>query len=332
MGTSGKRADCPFSFLPGCGTKETFKHMKKLLLVLSLFILAGLSQAADKKIVFIAGKPSHGPLSHEHRAGCLLLQKCLTGYPGITTVVYSNGWPSKVEGGKTVDDNSALDGAAAIIIYSDGGGGHPVMPGDRLQVLGKLMDKGVGLACLHYAVEPTLPKGQKEFLEWIGGAFEVNWSVNPHWDADFKTLPKHPIVNGVKPFMTNDEWYFHMRFTDGMMGVTPILTAIAPESTMSRPDGDHSGNAAVREAVAKKEPQHVSWAYERPNGGRGFGFCGGHNHLGWKNEDQRKLVLNAILWVAKVEVPKNGVASKVTDEELMLNLDPKNAPKPVEKK
>jgi hypothetical protein len=39
-------------------------------------------------------------------------------------------------------------------------------------------------------------------------------------------------------------------------------------------------------------------------------------------------VLNAILWVAKVEVPKDGVASKVTQEELMLNLDPKPAPKP----
>lgn len=302
--------------------------MKKLLLALAVLVFAFASQAADKKIVFIAGKPSHPPLAHEHRAGCLLFQKCLADFPGITTVVYSNGWPSKVVDGKTVDDHAALEGAAGIVIYSDGGGGHPVMPGDRLQALGKLMDKGVGLACIHYAVEPTIEKGQKEFLEWIGGAFEVNWSVNPHWDADFKTLPKHPIANGVHPFMTNDEWYFHMRFVDGMKGVTPILTAIAPESTMDRPDGHHSGNPDVRKAVADKVPQHVAWAFERPNGGRGFGFCGGHNHLGWKNEDQRRLVLNAILWVSKVKVPKDGVKSTVTDEDLMLNLDPKTPKKP----
>jgi hypothetical protein len=302
--------------------------MKKLFLALALLTFALASQAADKKIVLIAGKPSHPVLAHEHRAGLLLLQKCLANVPGITTVVYSNGWPSKVVDGKTVDDHAALDGAAGIVIYSDGGGGHPVMPGDRLQVLGKLMDQGVGLACLHYAVEPTIEKGQKEFLQWIGGAFEVNWSVNPHWDADFKTLPKHPITNGVKPFMTNDEWYFHMRFVVGMKGVTPILSAIAPDSTMSRPDGHHSGNPDVRKSVAAKELQHVAWAYERPNGGRGFGFCGGHNHLGWKNEDQRRLVLNAILWVSKVKVPKGGVVSSVTDEELMLNLDPKPGSKP----
>ena len=302
--------------------------MKKLLLALGLLTLALTGQAADKKIVLIAGKISHGPLAHEHRAGSLLLQKCLANTPGITTVVYSNGWPSKVVDGKTVDDHTALEGAAGVVIYSDGGGGHPALQGDRLQVLGKLMDKGVGLACLHYAVEPTLAKGQKEFLQWIGGAFEVNWSVNPHWDGDFKELPKHPIANGVKPFKTNDEWYFHMRFTDGMKGVTPILTAIAPDSTMSRPDGHHSGNPDVRKAVANKEPQHVAWAYERPDGGRGFGFTGGHNHLGWKNDEQRKLVLNAILWLSKVNVPKGGVESKVTDEELMENLDPKTPKKP----
>ena len=33
--------------------------------------------AQQKKIVFIAGKPSHGYAEHEHRAGCLLLAKAL---------------------------------------------------------------------------------------------------------------------------------------------------------------------------------------------------------------------------------------------------------------
>ena len=141
-------------------------------------------------------------------------------------------------------------------------------------------------------------------------------------------FPKHPIVNGVKPFKTNDEWYFYMRFVEGMKGVMPILTAIAPDGTMSRPDGHHSGNPAVRKAVAEKQSQHVAWAYVRPNGGRGFGFTGGHNHLGWRYDDQRKLVLNAILWIAKAEVPKNGVESKVTEEDLMANLDPKQGKKP----
>src|SRR6187200_3024013 len=50
-------------------------------------------RGADKRIVLIAGKPSHPPGMHEFRAGCLLLQKCLAGVDGIRVNVYSNGWP-----------------------------------------------------------------------------------------------------------------------------------------------------------------------------------------------------------------------------------------------
>jgi hypothetical protein len=114
-----------------------------------------------------------------------------------------------------------------------------------------------------------------------------------------------------------------MRFRGGMKGVLPILSAVAPGSTMRRPDGPHEGNPAVRDAVKRGEPQIVAWACERPDGGRGFGFTGGHYHKNWGNDDLRKLVLNAILWTAKVEVPVAGVESKVTEEDLKRNLDRK---------
>ena len=287
---------------------------KFLLAVVTLSAAAHLAAGAEKRIVFIAGRPSHPPGEHEHRAGCMLLKSCLDKVPGIRAEVYTNGWP---------DDPKVLDGAAAVVIYSDGGGGHPFLQGDRLKTIGALMDKGVGLAALHYACEPTKEKGQKEFLDWIGGAFEIHWSVNPHWDADFKKLPDHPITRGVSPFQLRDEWYFHMRFRDNMQGVTPILSAVAPESTMSRPDGPHSGNSVVRGAVKRSEPQHVAWAAERANGGRGFGFTGGHFHKNWGNDVFRKVVLNAILWVAHADVPADGVGSTVTVEQLAQNLDPK---------
>ena len=129
----------------------------------ALVCLALPASAAINKIVLIAGRPSHGPLQHEHRAGCLLLQKCLRDVPNLVTKVYDNGWPTVMKDGKAVDDDSAFDGADAIIIYSDGGGGHPALQGDRLQLLERLTRSGVGLGLIHYAVEPTLEKGQKEF-------------------------------------------------------------------------------------------------------------------------------------------------------------------------
>ena len=279
--------------------------------------------AADKKIVLIAGKPSHGPGAHEHRAGCLLLQKCLAGFPGVKVFVYDGGWPTKQVDGQTVDNDAVLEDADAIVIYSDGGAKHPALGGEHLATLGRQIKRGAGLGALHYAVEPTKDKGQAEWLDWIGGAFEINWSVNPHWDGNFKALPVHAVTRGVKPFTTNDEWYFNMRFRAGMTGVTPILTDVPPPSTMSRPDGAHSGNPGIRELVANQTPQHVMWVTENANGSRGFGFTGGHHHASWQKEDQRKLVLNAILWLAKVEVPKDGVASTVTAADIAANLDPK---------
>src|SRR5687768_14712723 len=76
---------------------------------------------ADKRIVLIAGKPSHPPGMHEFRAGCLLFQKALSAVPGVTVQVYDMGWPSKMVNGARVDDSAALDTADAVLIYADGG-------------------------------------------------------------------------------------------------------------------------------------------------------------------------------------------------------------------
>lgn len=271
--------------------------------------------SANRKIVLVAGPPSHGPGDHEHRAGCMYLAHCLRNVPGIQTVVVSNGWPS---------DLSVFDGAAAVAIYSDGGGGHPFIQGDRLKVIGDLVAKGVGLGCIHYAVEVPAEKGGKEFLSWIGGYFEMHWSVNPFWEAEFKTLPVHPVTRGVKPFKAHDEWYYHMRFPADMKGVTPILSALPPPETLNRPDGPHSNNPHVRKAVLEnKEPQHLMWVFERPDGGRGFGFTGGHAHKLWGGPDYRKVVLNALLWIAGVEVPADGVNCTASPDEFKQYLDRK---------
>ena len=60
----------------------------------------------------------------------------------------------------------------------------------------------------------------------------------------------------------------------------------------------------------------------RRDGGRGFGFTGGHFHWNWGHDEFRQLVLNAIVWAAKAEVPEGGVPSKpLTVAELEENQD-----------
>ncbi len=268
---------------------------------------------AKKKVVFVAGNKSHGYGSHEHYAGCkLLAMRLQQAMPDFECVVIQNGWP---------DDESVFDGAATVVMYADGGGRHPANP--HLESVNALTSKGTGVVCVHYGVETTKGKNGEAFLDWIGGYFEPHWSVNPHWTAKFDKLPDHPITRGVKPFAINDEWYYHMRFRDGMKGVTPILTAMPGPETLRRGDGAHSGNPHVRQAVLdRKEAQHVAWCSENENGSRGFGFTGGHFHWNWGNPDFRKVVLNAIVWTSKGEVPKNGVSDKaVYLEDLEANQD-----------
>jgi hypothetical protein len=266
----------------------------------------------QKKIVFIAGKPSHGYGQHEHRAGCLLLAGELNeNVPQVHAVVVENGWPK---------DPHILDDAACIVVFADGGKGHPLMA--HLDEFDTLMKKGIGLVCIHYAVEVPAGRPGAHMEEWTGGYFEPSWSVNPHWTAHYKHLPKHEVTRGVKPFTTNDEWYYHMRFLGGTNDVTPILTDLPPKSSLSRADGPYGGNPAVRAAIANGETQTTAWARERPDGGRGFGVTGAHFHWNWGNDSFRKLVLNAIVWAAHVPVPENGVASRTpTLEELKANLD-----------
>lgn len=58
------------------------------------------------------------------------------------------------------------------------------------------------------------------------------------------------------------------------------------------------------------------------------GITGAHYHKNWENANFRKVVLNAILWIAKVEVPPNGVECTVTSEDLKQNLDDKGQRNP----
>src|SRR5262245_31124285 len=270
-----------------------------------------------KKLVLIAGTPSHGPGDHEFNAGVLLLDKCLKSVKGLETVVFKNGYPK---------DDSALDTADGILCYADGGDKHPLILGKRLDRIGKLMAKGVGLMCAHFGVEVPADLGGKEFKEWIGGYYEPLFSCNPMWSAEFKEFPKHPIASGVEPFTIRDEWYFNMRFRDDMKGVTPILVATPPDAVR---DGKYVYPQGPYKHIqdAKGRAEAMMWATERADGGRGVGFTGGHFHRNWKDDNFRRVVLNALLWICKLDVPADGVESSVSEEEIKANWDEKGKKK-----
>ena len=166
--------------------------------VLALVVLIANQSLGDKaKIVFLSGAPSHGRMEHEHRAGNMILAEALnrSGLPVETHVVSDYGYPKNA---------SVLQDAATVVIFCTGHSGHMLKP--HLDQFDELMKKGTGVVMIHWATEAEKGKMGAKFLDWMGGFCDLDWSVNPHWEANFKDFPDHPIANGVKPFSVHDEW------------------------------------------------------------------------------------------------------------------------------
>lgn len=266
---------------------------------------------AANKIVFLAGAPSHGPNEHEFRAGCLLLAKRLNESGLNVQAEVVSGWPS---------DEKVLDDAKALIIYADG----TYVVGKGWAKVDQMAKSGVGLMFMHYAVHPDAAEGEKYYRPWIGGAFETDFSVNPHWVADLEAMPNHPISRGVETLVeAYDEFYYGIRFPADRSKILDLVTATPDRQRMKQYINLWNQNGV--DGLDKK--QTLMWGIERPDGGRGVGFTGGHYHRNWAIDGFRTLVLNAIVWTAGVEVPDKGVPSKpLTEEELNADLDDKGKP------
>ena len=157
----------------------------------------------------------------------------------------TGGWPK---------DESVFKGAKSVVFFMDGGGGHPmIQPKERLETMRRLMDQGVGLVCLHYAVE--FPKGEPSATSSSTGSAATTRPATPTTRTTTpRSTPKadHPVSRGVKPFRANDEWYFKIRFRPDDPRVTPVLVA----------------EKLVGHDKKTYTDQVVAWATERKDGGR----------------------------------------------------------------
>ncbi len=249
----------------------------------------------EKKIVLIAGSMTgHDKYTHEYEKNVILLKYLLDSAPnlkGVHTEAYFHGWP---------ENESALDDADTIVLITDGSdrkeSDHPLYVGDRMKVIEKKMKRGCGFMQFHWSTfAPT--RFHDQITEWAGGYFDYETGTTPNkWYSAIQTYTapvklgssEHPILRGVNPFDLQEEFYYRIRFRENDPRVTPIL--------LSRPPGE-----------AQDFP--TAWAVERKDGGRGFGFTGGHFYKNWWLDDYRKMILNAIVWTAGLAVPAGGVQS-----------------------
>jgi type 1 glutamine amidotransferase len=263
----------------------------------------------EKTIALIAGPLDSHPIdTHEYEKNVLLLRHLLErSLKNVRVDVHLGGWPA---------DPGALDRADTIVMTSGGSDrkleDHPLYVGDRLAQLERHMKRGCGVLFYHWSTFHPVAHHDK-ISEWCGGHFDYETGPPPRkWRSAIETrewttslpTPDHPVARGVKPFKVKEEFYFKIRFRDEDPRLKLLLACR---------DGDPRENA-------------VMWAVERADGGRGLGFTGGHFFADWWNPDFRRLVLNAIAWSAKIEVPAGGVDSDLPPLKKVLVVTGRHHP------
>ena len=190
-----------------CSARAQTRRLPLCLILVSLLAILTSCASNPPKIVFVPGERSHGYGMHEHRAGLMLIAHSLKQqWPELETVVTEkDAWPA----------SDILADADAIVMACEGSK-HVALP--HIAEVDALADRGIGIALIHYAVEPPEGPGAEAVRRWIGGNYEEGWSINPDWAAKFTGFPNHPAANGLAPFTVYDEWYFHIRFMPDRKG------------------------------------------------------------------------------------------------------------------
>jgi type 1 glutamine amidotransferase len=258
------------------------------------------------KIVLLAGEPSSKPGQHEYFADSVLLMNWLKQMPGVWPVL-ARTWPT---------NESIFENAKCVVVLMDGGAKHPLIEESRWKKLSEMTERGMGYVVLHQSVD--FPNAQADDVKaTIGGVWLADIGCRGHWDMDLKPRGDHPVLRGVKPFsVKGDGWLYNLHFAEDK-GFTPLLVGQVPDKSRTTADAKkHIGRDEV-----------IAWTYEREGGGRAFCFTGVDLHKNWELEEQRKLVVNGILWAAKLDVPKSGAKVELNASDLTRHVRAPEKPK-----
>jgi type 1 glutamine amidotransferase len=269
--------------------------------LLAFVLPSGISAAesAPKRLLIVGqGPDGHPPATHEFIAGARVLAELLKPLKGLQATVVNADEPW-MDGPKLIDEADGI-----VLLVTQGAQWMQLEP-QRHTALKRLAARGGAIAALHWSVgakEAKYIQGQLDLLGATRGGPQRKYLVLA---TELKrVVPAHPILTGIGDVQVYDEIYYAL---DRVPGIQPLFTA--------RIDG---------------QDEMAAWSWERPDGGRSFGFVGLHFHSNWQLPEYRRFVVQGVLWSLKLAIPAGGVNVEIDSRKLELNgvLPPVAGPKP----
>lgn len=257
-------------------------------------VVAAESPARPQRVLLCSQKPDgHPQTTHEYVAGLRILQQLLERQEGldVRTVQADSPW---------ADGPQLLESTDVAVLFLAEGARWVSEDADRRRAFQALARLGGGLVCLHWAMGSRTAEPIPAFVDLLGGCHGGPDRKYKFLKTGLRPAPQpHPVANGVTLTAVDDEFYYRLKFPT-----------------------DRTGWSSVLEAEIEGNWETVGWAWQRPDGGRSFGFSGLHRHANWGEPAYRRSVVQGVLWTLGREIPADGIAVPLDPADLELPKTP----------
>ncbi len=258
----------------------------------SVFAAAAAEEPRPRRLLLLSqGPDGHPPATHEYEAGLKVLQKCLAKTPGLEVTLERADEPWEA-------GPARLEQADGAVIFLSEGAKWVQNDPRRLDALARLAARGGGLVAIHWGLGTKDAGPIDAYLKLLGGCHggpDRRYKVVEATIRPAQPRRRHPIATGIEPLAVRDEFYYRLKFIQPAGQVQPVLTV----------------------PIEGRE-ETVAWAWQRPDGGRSFGFSGLHYHDNWRLPAYRRLMTQGTLWAMRLPIPEGGVNVDVDEADLQL--------------
>jgi hypothetical protein len=251
-------------------------------------VILGEDHGPRRLLLLSQGPDGHPPGTHEYVAGQRILSACLANVPGL-----------KIEharaDGEWAEGPRLLSEADGVVLFVSEGAKWLNSDPARRAAFAELAERGGALSVIHWGMGAKDAAHIDPFVSLFGachGGPDRKFKV---LEADVSVPSDHPATAGLDAFRVKEEFYYRLKRQPEAEGFVPLLSARIDD-----------------------RDEMVGWAWQRPGGGRSFGFTGCHYHENWSRPEYQRFISQAVLWTLDIAPPSSGFPATVDPSLLKL--------------